>query len=84
MEKKLVYVIQTDIDMENRYATLDKEVAKQIIKNEILENAEVDIPTEKIEKFAQDLVDGNTEEHYSDEFMEADVFIWCERMVLQE
>ena len=57
----LVYIINSESDEENCYATLDKEIAKQLIKDEIL-NAESDekFDEEEIEAFAQDLVDGNT------------------------
>lgn len=82
METKFVYIIQDGF--ENLCATLDKEVAKQFIKNEILENAEDEVDEQKVEKFAQDLVDGNTEGHYSDEFASANVYIWCDRLVLRE
>lgn len=83
----LVYIIKSDlglgIEFENRYATLDKETAKQIIKIEILDSDyDGDRDEEEVERFAQDMVDGNTENHYSDEF--EGVCIWCDIMHLRE
>ena len=83
----LVYVIKSDsglgIEYENRYATLDKEIAKELIKLEILDSDyDGDRDEQEIEAFAQDLVDGNTENRYSDEF--EGVCIWCDIMYLKE
>ena len=76
----LVYIIKSD--EENSYATLDKEIAKQLIKDEIL-NAETDeeFDEEEVEAFAQDLVDGNTEYRYCDEF--DGVSVWCDILELE-
>lgn len=83
----LVYIIKSDlglgIEYENRYATLDKEIAKQIIQEEILySDYDGDRDEQKVKAFAQDLVDGNTDNHYSDEF--EGVCIWCDIMFLKE
>ena len=82
-----VYVIQTDFgldtELENSYATLHKEVAKQIIKDEILDhNCDEELTEQEVEEFAQDMVDGKTKNHYSDEF--EGIHIWCDRLPLQE
>ncbi len=76
-----VYIIQSDmalgIELENRAATLNKDIAKQYIKNEILDNCDEDVyDNDYIDKFAQDLVDGNTADHYCDEF--DGIRIWCD------
>jgi hypothetical protein len=75
-----VYVIL--VDLENRYATLDKEVAKQLIKDEILDSEDDELDEQRVETFAQDMVDGNIENHYSDEF--ENICIWCDIMCLKE
>ncbi len=76
-----VYIIQSDmalgIELENRAATLNKDIAKQYIKDEILENCDEDTyDNDYVDKFAQDLVDGNTTDHYCDEF--DGIRIWCD------
>lgn len=82
----IVYIIQSDwglgFPLENRCATLDKEEAKRIIKEEIFDNADEISDEEYVDKFAQDLVDGNTENHYCDEF--DGLSIWCDRLPLRE
>jgi hypothetical protein len=75
-----VYVIL--VDVENRYATLDKEVAKQLIKDEILDSEDDELDEQRVETFAQDMVDGNIENHYGDEF--ENIYIWCDILELQE
>ena len=91
-----VYVIQSDLglgfELENRYATLNKEVAKQMIKHmirdEIVDNLDYDEDFDEqefeqtVEKFAQDLVDGNTENHSCDEF--EGISVWCDILSLKE
>ncbi len=79
----LAYIIQSDEglylgDLENIYVTTSKERAKQLIKDTLADNIyeiteEIE---ERMETFAQDLVDGNTRDHYSDEF--EGVCVWCE------
>lgn len=76
-----VYIIQSDmglgIEFENRAATLNKDIAKQYIKDEILDNCDEDVyDNDYVDKFAQDLVDGNTIDHYCDEF--DGIRIWCD------
>lgn len=79
----LVYVIQSGEMLENQYATLDKEIAKEIIIDEILYNCyDEDLDEKEVEEFAQDLVDGNTDNRSCDEF--DDVNIWCDILKLQE
>lgn len=88
----LVYVIQSDLGLgyvlENRCATLNKEVAKQMIRDEIIDNLDFDEDfdeqefEQRVEKFAQDLVDGNTANHYCDEF--EGINVWCDRITLRE
>ena len=79
----LVYVIQSGAMLENQYATLDKEIAKEIIIDEILCNCyDEDLDEKEVEEFAQDLVDGNTDNHGCDEFN--DINIWCDILKLQE
>lgn len=75
-----VYVIL--LDLENRFATLNKEVAKQIIKEQIFDSEDEDLDAQRVEAFAQDMVDGNTEYHYSDEF--ENICIWCDILELRE
>ena len=77
----IVYIIQSDmglgIELENRAATLNKDIAKQYIKDEILDNCDEDTyDNDYVDKFAQDLVDGNTTDHYCDEF--DGIRIWCD------
>ena len=78
----LVYIIQSDDgiylgELENNYVTTSKEKAKQLIKGTLADNIEYpEEVAEEIETFAQDLVDGNTEDHYSDEF--EGICVWCE------
>lgn len=80
-----VYIIQSDcglgIELENRYATLNKDTAKQVIKDEILYSDGEDVFDENVDKFAQDLVDGKTKDHYCDEF--DGIRIWCDILELQ-
>lgn len=76
-----VYIIQSDmalgIELENRAATLNKDIAKRYIKDEILDNCdEYTYDNDYVDKFAQDLVDGNTTDHYCDEF--DGIRIWCD------
>ena len=79
---KPVYIIQSDEglylgELNNIYVTTSKEQAKQLIKGTLADNIEhPEEVAEEIETFAQDLVDGNTEDHYSDEF--GGVCVWCE------
>ena len=81
----LVYIIKTDGgswgELENYYATLDKEVAKEIIKDELVySNHDLDFPEEDVEAFAQALVDGNA---YCYRDMIGDI-VWCDILELQE
>lgn len=81
----LVYIIKTDggswAPLENYYATLDKEVAKEIIKDELTySNHDLDFPEEDVEAFAQALVDGNARCYYD---TIGDI-VWCDRLELQE
>ena len=81
----LVYVIQSGtgiFGLENRHATLDKEIAKKLIKKEILSRERNKIYGDYIDEFAQDLVDGNNEYHYGDDFH--GITIWCDILELQE
>lgn len=86
----VVYIVQSDEaiylgELQNVYVTTSKEKAKQYLKDEITDNIIDDI-TEEIEKdiqtFAEDLVDGKTENHYSNEF--EGVCVWCEVHTVDE
>ena len=82
----LVYIIKTDGgvwgELENQYATLDKEIAKQIIIEEILySNHDFDFDERDVEAFAQALVDEDTDYHYYDMFKD---IVWCDILELQE
>ena len=84
-----VYIIQTDlglnIELENRYATSNKDIAKDLIETEIANNFDDTLTDEimhDISQFAQDLVDGNTKNHYCDEFK--GIRIWCDIMEFME
>lgn len=81
----LVYIIKTDggswAPLENYYATLDKEVAKEIIKDELVySNHDLDFSQEDVEAFAQALVDGNAHCYYG---TIGDI-VWCDILELQE
>ena len=81
----LVYIIKTDGgswgELENYYATLDKEIAKEIIKDELVySNHDLDFPEEDVEAFAQALVDGNAY-RYRDAIGD---IVWCDILELQE
>lgn len=84
----LVYVIQSDGgldsgELENCYATLNKEVAKQLIIDEVLSSECDEIPNkQEVEEFAQDLVDGNTEHLWCNRF--EGISVWCDILELQE
>ena len=81
----LVYIIKTDGGswgaLQNYYATLDKEVAKEIIKDELVySHHDLDFTEEDVEAFAQALVNGN-EYRYRD--MIGDI-VGCDILELQE
>ena len=80
----LVYIIksgESEINYENRYATLDKDGAKKHIIDEILSRAYNQKYNDLVEEYAQDLVDGNTKGYWGDEF--EGMYIWCDILELE-
>ena len=82
----LVYIIksgESEINCENRYATINKDGAKKHIIDEILSRAYNQEYNDWVEEYAQDLVDGDVDKCYwGDEF--EGMYIWCDIFELEE